>query len=1173
SAVSGSITVKGNNSCGDGAFSSLSIIVNPLPIAVGTISGLSTVCQGQSSVTYTVPSINNATSYVWILPTGATGTSSTNSIIVNYGTSAVSGSITVNGNNSCGDGTSSSLSITVNPLPVAAGTISGLSNVCQGQSSVTYTVPVISNATSYVWTLPTGASGTSSTNSITVNYGTSAVSGSITVKGNNSCGDGVSSSLSIIVNPLPVAAESISGLSTVCQGQSSVTYTVPAISNATSYVWTLPSGASGISSTNSITINYGTSAVSGSITVKGNNNCGDGVSSSLSVTVNPLPVAAGTISGLTTVCQEQSSVTYTVPAISYATSYVWILPTGANGTSSANSITVNYGTSAVSGSITVKGNNSCGDGASSSLSVTVNPLPAAAGTITGLDTICQGQNNVVYNVPSISNATSYLWELLIGTSGTSLTNSIIVDFSTSTVSGIITVKGYNSCGEGVSSSFPVIVNPLPIAPGIITGSDTVMQGQNNVNYTVASDTSLTSYTWTLPSGASIVSGLNTNSITVNYSNTAVSGNISVSGNNYCGIGAASSKAVFVIPLPCTQPTIQATLFTSSVLENDSLKIGWTRGNGDSVLVVARKGDAVNADPMRGISYFPDSFFGNGSYTGTGNFVVYKGTGTSVKISGLMFGTTYHFAVYEYNATSTCYKIPALTGMGVTINYSIFTEAISNAWENSANWSDGIPDSITNVIIPSNKFAVVNSSNHKCRNLTIAPLGKLTINNGKSLDIKGNFLIRSDVTGTGSLIHYNTGVNATVQRYISHNNADEFHMLASPVAAQAIAPDFNAPDGFFVWNEPTANWIEYAEATFAATNGGAYFVPGKGYAVSYPNITTKNFYGELNQGVFNIPITYTAGTYSGWNFVANPYPSAIDWAANSGWNRNVLSHKDSSAIWIWNAGLGNYGTYINSNSPDFTNNVSNYIPVSQGFWVNATTQGMLSMTDAVRVHSSQTFLKSSQSVSNRIRLNVTSTVNTYSDEIIIKFGNENDFGGAEKMFSIESSAPSLYSIKLDRNWSINYLSSIDQHSVVPLGFKAGVDGDYLISALGVQPLGNVMLEDLKTGTQQNLSVNSNYSFNAQTNDDPNRFLLHFTSTGINEAVDKTPNIYYSNQTIHVYNPWQDKTTLNVYDVNGRLIQSFDAKAGNNNYILPISQGVYFVKLVDQHKVFVKKEVVY
>jgi len=64
-------------------------------------------------------------------------------------------------------------------------------------------VPTIANATSYVWTLPGGATGTSTTNSITLNYGTSAVSGNITVKGTNTCGNGATSTFAITVNNKP----------------------------------------------------------------------------------------------------------------------------------------------------------------------------------------------------------------------------------------------------------------------------------------------------------------------------------------------------------------------------------------------------------------------------------------------------------------------------------------------------------------------------------------------------------------------------------------------------------------------------------------------------------------------------------------------------------------------------------------------------------------------------------------------------------------------------------------------------------------------------------------------------------------------------------------------------------------------------------------------------------
>lgn len=93
--------------------------------------------------------------------------------------------------------------ITANQIPSDAGMISGATTVCQGQNEVSYSVPIIANATSYIWTLPNGATGVSSTKNITVDYGTSAVSGNITVKGINVVGEGTLSTLPITVAQTP----------------------------------------------------------------------------------------------------------------------------------------------------------------------------------------------------------------------------------------------------------------------------------------------------------------------------------------------------------------------------------------------------------------------------------------------------------------------------------------------------------------------------------------------------------------------------------------------------------------------------------------------------------------------------------------------------------------------------------------------------------------------------------------------------------------------------------------------------------------------------------------------------------------------------------------------------------------------------------------------------------
>ena len=178
--------------------------------------------------------------------------------------------------------------INISPLPSSAGTITGSANVCLGQNSLSYEIPIITNATSYNWTLPPGATGNSTTNSINVDYGNNAASGNISVYGINSCGNGIQSSLPITVNSIPNAVVTISGNTAVLAGQQNVIYSIPSIPNATNYTWSVPAGVTlNTYSGNAISVNFSQAAVSGNISVYGSNYCGDGVAYSLYVTVNP----------------------------------------------------------------------------------------------------------------------------------------------------------------------------------------------------------------------------------------------------------------------------------------------------------------------------------------------------------------------------------------------------------------------------------------------------------------------------------------------------------------------------------------------------------------------------------------------------------------------------------------------------------------------------------------------------------------------------------------------------------------------------------------------------------------------------------------------------------------------------------------------------------------------
>ena len=98
----------------------------------------------------------------------------------------------------------------------------------------------------------------------------------------------------MIVTALPDPAGPVTGSSAVCQGANGVAYSVAPVANATSYQWTIPSGAVIVlgNTTNNIVVDFGMNAVSGDISVYGTNSCGSGtVSQTFPVTVNTLPQA------------------------------------------------------------------------------------------------------------------------------------------------------------------------------------------------------------------------------------------------------------------------------------------------------------------------------------------------------------------------------------------------------------------------------------------------------------------------------------------------------------------------------------------------------------------------------------------------------------------------------------------------------------------------------------------------------------------------------------------------------------------------------------------------------------------------------------------------------------------------------------------------------------------
>ncbi len=411
-AGSATISYSATNSCGTDV-ATQSITVNPLPDA-GSVSGATTLCV---AATTTLTS-SGSTGGTWSSSNTARATvdASTGDVTgVGAGSVTISYAVT----NSCGTDVATQ-SMTINPLP-NAGTISGASSVCESAttsltSSGTSGGTWSSSATSYATVTSTG-----------LVYGVAAGSATISYAHTNSCGTDVATT-SITVDPR-TSAGTISGASAVCvSGSTTLTSTVTGGSWSSSIIGRASVDAStgdvtGIAS-GSVTISY---AVTGT--------CGTGTTTQ-SMTVNPLP-NAGVITGSSTVC-ESASITLT-DGVSGGT---W--STSASSTASVSATGVVYGVAAGSATISYTVSNSCGTDVATR-SITVNPLPATPGSITGTATI-----PFTGSTTTLSNATSG------GTWSSSNTAILAVNASgvvtaVSAGTATITYTVSNSCGAAYTT--------------------------------------------------------------------------------------------------------------------------------------------------------------------------------------------------------------------------------------------------------------------------------------------------------------------------------------------------------------------------------------------------------------------------------------------------------------------------------------------------------------------------------------------------------------------------------------------------------------------------------------------------------------------------------------------------------------------------------------------------
>jgi hypothetical protein len=118
------------------------------------------------------------------------------------------------------------------------------------------------------------------------------------------------------------------------------------------------------------------------------------------------------------------------------------------------------------------------------------------------------------------------------------------------------------------------------------------------------------------------------------------------------------------------PTTQATNVTFSSITGSSFVASWTNGDGGNRAVFVYQGNSGTAAPVNCSGYVASAKYGSGSQIGTsGWYCVYKGTGTSVTVTGLSEKAPYNVMVCEYNgiAGAENYLVTTSTGNPASTN--------------------------------------------------------------------------------------------------------------------------------------------------------------------------------------------------------------------------------------------------------------------------------------------------------------------------------------------------------------------------------------------------------------------------------------------------------------------------------------------------------------------------
>lgn len=970
------------------------------------------------------------------------------------------------------------------------------------------------------------------------------------------------------------------------------------------------------------------------------------------------PSAAGTITGTENVCQGSNNITYTIPVILGATSYVWTyMGAGATLNGSANTVvtttntvSINFSATATTGFLNVKGSNACGVGTvSPNFAIQVNSLPPNPIREIITHENCPGDKDGAIKlkiptalrfdgpIPGVTKAVSNQDGNPIYNDGVNLNGSLLNNLTGFTVEGWVntdvTVGNVSLFGQNDIIEMGFLNNKVELYSKRITSStgnyvsDIVYPIDGKWHHIAGTGDKLgmtiyidgnpqKRWTYTYPKDTVLNYGSNTN-------NTWIARQVFDNTDLQPFTGQIVKVGFWNYAM--TQPQIAALAgggFHDYTTADAGLIAGYNfyETTGDVTLepvsntsTTIPMGTLVNTPRWNEVYDYVWAKTDGGTYGGaaTKNIKLIERGDYNVTVAS-KYGCGTNSATFTVNGKN---------------NY--WTGAVSTNWGDPANWTCGVArdgkdvvfaTSVNNPAKPASKNLELLDASHTINNLTNATSLATVIPPARSLTVQGKvtgsetdpskILIQADsLQANGSLIftnpQLNPNVQATVQMYARGLKGAPWSWY-DPVSNQTFSGSYRwqffgvpvSDSGTLASN--SSLWGSYIRKYKENKNLNAYYQkwedlgnndvlsPFAGYEITQDKPKMITFRGKLVTNDMTLALTKTTDVNStknygsGYNIFGNSFTAPID--------IKQLDFADDvhATVHIYNTGSlmdwGNarkdstkavVGAYIAISKGLAGIGIPRDIPSMQGFLVKVKDKGGANSTvtipySAVKDISvipglSLQHIKRSESEEDITYMTIDVTGTSGADRVWLysvpgkSHGYDNGYDGEKIMLA---TGVALYADELSGKYQLNAAEDLDE---TYLAFRAGNESDYTlkIDKSKLKGYETLYLQDLKTGTEINLSAvdTASYQFMASNGQNAEkRFVLTRRSkTGIEPNGQHLITIYSAGKTIWLNNMSDSQGIVEVFELTGKQIYSGSIQARQQKSIeLDLSEGVYVIK---------------